>query len=151
VGTRRRGDGGEQVCEGVSPRSVIAYQERSTSKCVKSAAMEDQTHMNRQAEHGHENPVQHDEPFTDQVGEAAKKYASKARDIGEDAIDRADEYLRPVGLSLKERPMATLAVFGGIAFVAGAFWMLRNSRQQSRLHDVLPQLNDFTRRSRSWW
>ena len=107
--------------------------------------------MNRQAEYGHENPVQHDEPFTDQVGEAAKKYASKARDIGEDAIDRADEYLRPVGLSLKERPMATLAVFGGIAFVAGAFWMLRNSRQQSRLHDVLPQLNDFTRRSRSWW
>jgi hypothetical protein len=47
--------------------------------------------------------------------------------------------------------MTTLAVFGGIAFVAGAFWMLRTSRQQSRWDDVMAQLNDFSRRSRSWW
>jgi uncharacterized protein YjeT (DUF2065 family) len=96
--------------------------------------------MNRQTE------------IADQVAETAKDYANKAREVGEDAIELADEYLRPIGLSLKERPMTTLAVFGGIAFVAGAaFWMLRNSQRQSRLDGLLAQLPDLSGRSRSWW
>ena len=41
--------------------------------------------------------------------------------------DRADEWLKPTGLSIKERPMTVLAVVGGLAFAAGAFWMLKNS------------------------
>lgn len=108
--------------------------------------------MNRQTEYGYEKPRQRDDSLTDQVAETAKDYANKAREVGEDAIELADEYLRPIGLSLKERPMSTLAVFGGIAFVAGAaFWMLRNSQRQSRLDGLLAQLPDLSSRSRSWW
>src|SRR4051794_17337377 len=106
--------------------------------------------MHRQAEYGYGKTAR-DESLTDRLNETAKEYTENAREVGEDAMDRADEYLRPIGLSLKERPMTTLAIFGGIAFAAGAFWMLRNSRQQSRMDDVLGQLNDFARRSWSWW
>ena len=65
----------------------------------------------------------------------------KTRELAEEALDRADEWLKPTGLSIKERPMTVLAVVGGLAFAAGAFWMLRNSRQQqSRYDQVLASL-----------
>ena len=44
--------------------------------------------------------------------------------------------------------MTVLAVVGGLAFAAGAFWMLRNSRQQqSRYDQVLANLSDLPRRA----
>jgi ElaB/YqjD/DUF883 family membrane-anchored ribosome-binding protein len=88
--------------------------------------------------------------FADKVSEAVKDYADQAYDAGAEAIDRADEYLKPVGLSLKEKPMTTLAVFGGIAFMAGALWMMRGSQRQSRWDGIASQLNDMSRRAR-WW
>ena len=74
----------------------------------------------------------------------------RARELGEEALDRADAWLRPAGLSIRERPMTCLAVVGGLAFAAGAVWMLRNSRQQSRMDEFLQQLSDYARRPR-WW
>ena len=72
----------------------------------------------------------------------------KTRELAEDALDRADEFLKPVGLSIKERPMTVLAVVGGLAFAAGAaFWMLKSSRQQSRYDEVLATLSDLPRRA----
>jgi hypothetical protein len=108
--------------------------------------------MNRQAEYGYEKTRPHDDSLAGQVADTAKDYAKKAREVGEDAIEVADGYLRPIGLSLREKPITTLAVFGGIAFVAGAaFWMLRHSQRQARLDGLLAQLPDLSRGSRSWW
>ena len=59
----------------------------------------------------------------------------------------ADEFLRPVGLSIKERPMTVLAVVGGLAFAAGALWMFKISRKQSRYDEVLATLSDLPRRA----
>jgi hypothetical protein len=70
----------------------------------------------------------------------ADQVADRARELGEDALDRAEELLKPVGLSIKERPMTVLAVVGGLAFAAGAFWMLRSSRQQSRYEALVHTL-----------
>jgi hypothetical protein len=84
----------------------------------------------------------------DQRNGIADQVADKARELGEEALDRADEWLKPVGLSIKERPMTVLAVVGGLAFAAGAVWMLRNSRQQqSRYDQVLASLSDLPRRA----
>ena len=82
----------------------------------------------------------------DQRNGMADQVADKARELGEEALDRADEWLKPVGLSIKERPMTVLAVVGGLAFAAGAFWMLKNSRQQSRYEELLTTLSDLPRR-----
>jgi hypothetical protein len=73
----------------------------------------------------------------------------KTRELAEEALERADEWLKPTGLSIKERPMTVLAVVGGLAFAAGAVWMLRKSRyQQSRYDKVVATLSDLPRRAR---
>lgn len=76
--------------------------------------------------------------------------ADKARELGQEALDRADEWLKPVGLSIKERPMTCLAVVGGLAFAAGALWVFRNSQRQSHMQELMGTLSDLSRRSRSW-
>jgi hypothetical protein len=77
----------------------------------------------------------------------AEQAADRTRELAEEALDRADEFLKPVGLSIKERPMTVLAVVGGFAFAAGAFWMFKTSRQQSRYEEVLATLSDLPRRA----
>ena len=106
--------------------------------------------MTSQSGYGQQQKKRGEDGFADKVSETVKDYADKAYDAGGDAIDRADEYLKPVGLSLKEKPMTTLAVFGGVAFMAGALWMMRGSQRQSRWDDIASQLNDMSRRAR-WW
>ena len=71
----------------------------------------------------------------------------KTRELAEEALDRADEFLKPVGLSIKERPMTVLAVVGGLAFAAGALWVFSKSRQPSRYDDVVATLSDLPRRA----
>jgi len=77
----------------------------------------------------------------------ADQAMDKTRELAEEALDRADEWLKPTGLSIKERPMTALAVIGGVAFAAGALWMLTSSRKQSRYDEVLSTLSDLPRRA----
>ena len=77
----------------------------------------------------------------------SEQVMDKTRELAEEALDRADEFLKPVGLSIRERPITVLAVIGGMAFAAGAFWMLSKSRQQSRYDEVLATLSDLPRRA----
>ena len=94
--------------------------------------------------------------MTQQSGRGYKPYErngmseqvmDKTRELAEEALDRADEYLRPVGLSIKERPMTVLAVVGGLAFAAGALWVFSKYRQQSRYDEVVATLSDLPRRA----
>ena len=82
----------------------------------------------------------------DQRNGATEQAIERTRELAEEALDRADEWLKPTGLSIKERPMTVLAVVGGLAFAA-AFWMLKNSQQQSRYDQVLATLSDLPRRA----
>ena len=83
----------------------------------------------------------------DQRNGMAEQTMDRTRELAEEALDRADEWLKPTGLSIKERPMTVLAVVGGLAFAAGAFWMFKTSRQQSRYEEVLATLSDLPRRA----
>jgi hypothetical protein len=88
----------------------------------------------------------------EQVAEKAQEIGSeaidRAKEVGGEALDRAEEWLKPVGLSVKERPMTVLAVIGGVAFAAGALWMLRGSQQQSRMDRLAQQVSDYARKAR---
>ena len=82
-----------------------------------------------------------------QVAQHTRAAADKTTELGEELLDRADEWLKPIGLSIKEQPLTCLAVVGGVAFAAGAaFWVLRSSRQQSRVSDLVSQLSNYSRR-----
>ncbi len=70
----------------------------------------------------------------------------KTRELAGEAMDRAEKFLKPVGLSIKERPMTVLAVVGGLAFAVGALWMFSKSRQPSRYDEVVAALSDLPRR-----
>ena len=83
----------------------------------------------------------------DQRNDVADQVVDRTRELAEEALARADEWLKPTGLSIKERPITVLAVVGGLAFAAGAIWMLRNSRQQSNYERVLATLSDLPRRA----
>ena len=84
----------------------------------------------------------------DQRNSVSDQAIDRTRELAEEALDRADEWIKPTGLSIKENPMTVLAVVGGLAFAAGAaFWMLKNSRQRSRYDEVLATLSDLPRRA----
>ena len=77
----------------------------------------------------------------------SEQVVDRTKELAEEALDRADEWLKPTGLSIRERPMTVLAVVGGLAFAAGAaFWMLK-SQKQSRYEEVLATLSDLPRRA----
>jgi len=84
--------------------------------------------------------------LTEQIADGAKSAADKTVEIAGEAFGQADRWLKPIGLSIKEKPMTCLAVVGGIAFAGGALWMLRSSRQQSQLAKLVSQLGDYKRR-----
>jgi hypothetical protein len=77
----------------------------------------------------------------------SEQVVDRTKELAEEALDRADEWLKPTGLSIRERPMTVLAVVGGLAFAAGAFWMLKSSRQQSRYDELVATLSDLPRRA----
>src|SRR5262245_57386880 len=83
-------------------------------------------------------------------GNQEKSTTGRVAEIGSEALDRADEWLRPVGLSIKEQPITCLAIVGGLAFVGGALWMMRGTQRQSHVDQVLGQISDLTRRHRFW-
>jgi hypothetical protein len=60
----------------------------------------------------------------DQRNSVSEQTIDKTRELAEEALDRADEWLKPTGLSIKEHPMTVLTVVGGLAF-AGAAISLR--------------------------
>ena len=81
-------------------------------------------------------------------GNPEKTTTDKVAEIGNEALDRAEEWLKPVGLSIKEKPMTCLAIVGGLAFAGGALWFMRKTQRQSYVDQVLGQVSDLTRRAR---
>ena len=77
----------------------------------------------------------------------SEQVADRTKELAEEALDRADQWLKPTGLSIRERPMTVLAVVGGLAFAAGALWVLKSSRQRSRYDEVVATLADLPRRA----
>jgi hypothetical protein len=86
--------------------------------------------------------------LTEQAAQGATMAVNKTTEFASEALDQADEWLKPVGLSLKEKPGTVLAVVGGLAFAAGALWMLRSSRHQSQTAAWMSELSNYARRFR---
>lgn len=61
-------------------------------------------------------------------------------------VERAGGIASDVGRIIKERPLTTLTVAGGLAFVVGALWMLGRRAPQSRLDALLAQLPEMPSR-----
>ena len=83
----------------------------------------------------------------EEVTRVAGDVADHAMEMGSDALDKVDEYLKPVGLSLKHNPIPTLAILGGLALTIGALWMSRR-QQPHNLSAMMNQIGDYARKTR---
>ena len=79
-------------------------------------------------------------------------WSDQARDAGRQALDQGMETAAATRDLVKDHPMATMAVIGGLAFAVGALWMASRSRQSHwPLMDRLSDLQDqIPRRWRSY-
>jgi ElaB/YqjD/DUF883 family membrane-anchored ribosome-binding protein len=62
------------------------------------------------------------EKMADNVEGAMKSVAERGREVGEDVQAVAGNIKSAVDTSVKEQPMATLAVVAALGFVMGALW-----------------------------
>jgi ElaB/YqjD/DUF883 family membrane-anchored ribosome-binding protein len=73
----------------------------------------------------------------------------RASELGESA----EQVVTDVAATVKEHPIATLAIAAGIAFALGALWKLRTPSRQSQVEALLARLPEFPKaeRVRSMW
>lgn len=104
--------------------------------------------MTQQSGYGYNAPTARDQGtgISDEISERTHAAADKMTELGNEALDQVDEWLKPVGLSIREKPMTCLAVVGGMAFAAGAIWMMRSSRQSSQVSDLISQLSSYAKK-----
>ena len=88
----------------------------------------------------------------DPSAQQSSSWSDQARDAGRQALDHTSETTAATRDMIKEHPMATMAVIGGLAFAVGALWMAGRSRQsQWPLMDRLSDLQEeLPRRWRSY-
>lgn len=82
------------------------------------------------------------------VSRLAGEVADQAAIVGTEAVDTLERWLKPVGLSVREKPVATFAVVAGAAFAIGALWKATNSRSQSQMSELADHLTGLMRRAR---
>ena len=87
------------------------------------------------------------------------RYTSSQPDpsLDEGVMDQISGVAQDVGAfasevvgAIKERPYATLAVAGGLAFAIGALWMVRRQQPQSAYEAMLSRLPSLPDRQNLW-
>lgn len=69
--------------------------------------------------------------------------SEKAMELGEQAFDRTTEAAAAARDTLKEHPIATLAIVAGVAFAIGALWKIGQPRQRPHVDSLLSRLGEL--------
>ena len=78
----------------------------------------------------------------DQTEAVMDHIAEAAQDVGAFASE--------VASAIRERPYATMAVAGGLAFAIGALWMVRRQQPQTTYEAMLSRLPSLPDRQSLW-
>jgi hypothetical protein len=75
-----------------------------------------------------------------------------ATEIGRQALDQASEAATVARDTVKEHPITTLAVVGGLAFAIGALWKLQRSSKTSHVDTLMECLSGLQQQlPKRWW
>jgi hypothetical protein len=74
---------------------------------------------------------------------ATQSYAETVTEFGETAFERGTQAAAVARDTVKEHPIATLAVIAGLAFAVGALWKIGQSRHRSPVDSLLGRLSDL--------
>ena len=80
-----------------------------------------------------------------------KSTMDQAAEMGQQALDQASEAATVARDTVKEHPLATLAVVGGLAFAIGALWKLQRSSKSSRVDTLMARLSDLQQQLPRQW
>lgn len=78
-------------------------------------------------------------------------FSERAMEVGEQAFDRTTEAAAAARDTVKEHPIATLAIVAGLAFAVGAPWKIGQSRQQTRVDSLLSRLGELQNQLPRGW
>ncbi len=64
-------------------------------------------------------------------------------EFGEQVLDRTAQAAAATVDTIREHPIATLAIVAGVAFAVGALWKLGSSRPETRMDSLLSRLGEL--------
>jgi hypothetical protein len=80
-----------------------------------------------------------------------KSRTAQATEMGQQAFDQVSEAAIVARDSVKQHPITTLAVVGGLAFAIGALWKLQRSSKTSRVDTLMERLSDLQQQLPKRW
>ena len=86
------------------------------------------------------------EPYAPQ-----KSRMDQATEMGQQALDQAAEAATVVRDTVKEHPIMTLAVVGGLAFAIGALWQMQRSSRISHVDALMERLSGLQQQLPKRW
>jgi hypothetical protein len=86
------------------------------------------------------------EPYTPQ-----KSRMDQATEMGQQALDQATEAATVARDAVKDHPIASLAVVGGLAFAIGALWKMQRSPKVSHVDPLMARLSDLQQQLPRRW
>jgi hypothetical protein len=78
-----------------------------------------------------------------------KSRMDQAAEMGQQAFDQATEAATVARDTVKEHPITTLAVVGGLALAIGALWKLQRSSKTTHVDTLMERLSDLSNSSPS--
>jgi hypothetical protein len=80
-----------------------------------------------------------------------KSRMDQAAEIGQEEFDQASEAAIVARDTVKEHPITTLALVGGLAFAIGALWKLQRSSKTSRVDTLMERLSGLQQQLPKRW
>ena len=80
-----------------------------------------------------------------------KSRMDQATEMGQQAFDQASEAAAVARDTVKEHPITTLAVVGGLAFAIGALWELQRPSRTTHVDTLMERLSDLQQQLPRRW
>ena len=87
----------------------------------------------------------------DQATEMGQHALDQATELGQQALDHATDAATVVRDTVKEHPIITLAVVGGLAFAIGALWKMQRSSRTSHVDALMERLSSLQQQLPKRW
>jgi hypothetical protein len=85
-------------------------------------------------------PNGHPKSAMDQAAETGQHALEQAADVGQQALDQATQAATVVRDTVKDNPIASLVVVGGLAFAIGALWKMQRTSRTSHVDALMDRL-----------
>jgi hypothetical protein len=82
---------------------------------------------------------------------AQKSRMDQAAEMGQQAFNEATEAATVARDAVKEHPVTTLAIVGGLAFAIGALWKLQRPSKASHVDTLMGRLSDLQQQLPKRW